>query len=290
MAFGKAARKLRIVLEMIKFEHTLFALPFAFLGAFFAARGCPGWAETLWILLAMVGARSAAMAFNRLVDQKIDASNPRTASRALPRKRVSPLFVGLFTGAGGLLFLTSAWMLNELAFRLAPVALIIVLGYSYTKRFTSLSHLVLGLALGIAPVGGWVAVKGEIGIFPLILSLAVLFWVAGFDIIYACQDFEFDRGAGLFSIPSRYGIRRALLVSGGLHLAMMVLLAGAFFWANLTLLSWTGLGIVAIALIYEHRLVKPDDLSRVNAAFFGINGIVSVVLFLFVGLDLCLVG
>ncbi len=281
-------RKLLTVLEMIKFEHTVFALPFAFLGAFLAAGGFPGWRTSGWIVAAMAGARSAAMAFNRLADHGLDTRNPRTRDRALPAGRLSRGFVAAFVAASALLFLLAAWQLNPLSFRLAPLALAIVLGYSYTKRFTSLSHLFLGLALGIAPVGGWVAVRGELDAAPFWVAAAVLFWVAGFDIVYACQDYEFDRRTRLFSIPARLGIRRALWVAAGCHVLMVVLLSIAFSVFDLSLLSWSGLLLVVLGLAYEHSLVRADDLSRVNLAFFTMNGVISVVLFLFVGLDLCL--
>ncbi len=280
--------KLRIVLEMIKFEHTVFALPFAFLGAFLAARGLPGAWETSWILVAMVGARSAAMAFNRLADHRLDELNPRTRMRPLPAGLVDRPFVVLFILASSLLFLLSAWMLNPLALSLAPFALVLVLFYSYTKRFTPLSHLFLGLSLGIAPVGGWVAVRGTLEVEPFILAAAVLLWVAGFDIIYACQDIDFDRQTGLHSIPSRLGTKGALRVAAGLHLAMLLLLLIAVYLFQLSLLSWIGLFLVGVGLGYEHSLVRPDDLSRVNLAFFTVNGFISVTLLLFVGLDLCL--
>ncbi len=281
-------RKLRIVLEMIKFEHTVFALPFAFLGAALAARGLPGWSASLGILGAMVGARSAAMAFNRLADHQFDAANPRTACRPLPKGDVSRSFVLLFTVAGVALFFLSAASLNRLALSLAPIALAVVLCYSYTKRFTSFSHLFLGLSLAIAPVGGWVAVTGSLAWDPFILAGAVLFWVAGFDIIYSCQDVKFDQSAGLFSLPSRYGIPRALQVAAFFHVLMVTLLAVTFQLQALSLLSWAGLFIVAASLLYEHSIVSPTDLSRVDVAFFTLNGVVSAVLLLFVSLDLCL--
>jgi 4-hydroxybenzoate polyprenyltransferase len=281
-------RSLRIVLRMIRIEHTVFALPFAFLGAFLAASGLPRWETSLWILLAMVGARSAAMAFNRLVDRDYDSSNPRTAGRELPRGRVGPGAVRAFIVGASLLFFLAAWMLNPLAFALSPLALSIVLGYSYTKRFTSYSHLFLGLSLGIAPMGGWIAVTGSLAPEPFILAAAVLFWVAGFDVIYACQDVDFDRGTGLYSIPATLGIARALHISALFHAIMILLLAWAFILFELSVASWLGLALVALALVWEHRLVKPNDLSRVNTAFFSINGVVSILLFLFVGLDLCL--
>jgi len=281
-------KRLFIVLEMIKFEHTVFAIPFAFLGAFLAARGFPGWESTLWIILAMFGARSAAMGFNRVVDAELDSRNPRTASRAMPLRLLTRRFVLVFVVFSSLLFLFAAWNLNPLALYLSPLALFIVLGYSYTKRFTSLSHLFLGLSLAIAPVGGWVAVRGELDVAPFYIAAAVVFWVAGFDIIYACQDVEFDRSAGLYSMPSRSGIRRSLQISSGFHVVMVLLLVWTFWLFRLSLLSWIGLGLVVIGLLYEHSLVKAEDLSRVNAAFFTINGFISVILFVFVGADLCL--
>jgi len=281
-------KSLVLVLETIKFEHTIFALPFAFLGAFLAARGFPGWETSFWIIMAMIGARSAAMSFNRLADRFDDRLNPRTSDRALPRKLLSAQFVALFTLASSILFIFSAWMLNDLAFHLSPIALVIVLLYSYTKRFTSLSHLVLGLSIAIAPVGGWVAVRGEIHLAPLYVAAAVLFWVAGFDIIYACQDYDFDRKFGRFSWPSKWGIKTALRISAFFHVLMMLLLIYAFFQFQLSLFSWMGLVLTGIGLIYEHSLVHPEDLSRLNAAFFTLNGLISVVLFVSVGLDLCL--
>ena len=281
-------RKLFIVLEMIKFEHTIFALPFAFLGAVLAAGGFPGWDVTLWIVLAMAGARSAAMAFNRVVDERYDALNPRTADRPLPRGLLSRGFVMTFVVAASALFFLAAWKLNPLTLALSPVALAVILIYSYTKRFTSLSHLFLGLALGMAPMGGWVAVTGGLDIPPLYLSAAVLLWVAGFDIIYACQDVAFDRTVGLHSVPRKWGVKRALVLSSLLHVGMVILLGMAFSFFPLSAVSWLGLGVVAAALVYEHRLVSPEDLSRVNAAFFTVNGVISVALLLFIGLDLCL--
>lgn len=281
-------KNLLVILEMIKFEHTVFALPFAFLGAFIAARGFPGGATSFWIVVAMFGARSAAMAFNRLIDRNFDALNPRTSERALPKGILRPSGVLLFIVASSALFLFASAMLNPLALALSPLALLIVFFYSYTKRFTSFSHLVLGLALGIAPVGGWVAVTGTLDLPPFLLTAAVLFWVAGFDIIYACQDSDFDRKHGLFSIPARLGVRSALRVSMLFHSLMLLFLAVAFVIFSLSFLSWLGLLLVATALLYEHSLVSHDDLTRVNAAFFTMNGVVSVTLSLFVGLDLCL--
>jgi 4-hydroxybenzoate polyprenyltransferase len=284
----KQLKRLLIVLEMIKFEHTVFALPFAFLGAFLAAQGCPPIQKVVWILMAMFGARSAAMAFNRLVDRNIDEQNPRTANRALPLQILTPSFVGAFIAASAAIFLFSAWMLNPLAFTLSPLALGIVLLYSFTKRFTWLSHLILGLSLAIAPVGGWVAVRGSLDVEPFYLAAAVVFWVGGFDIIYSCQDVLFDREYRLHSIPSRIGVRRALFVSRGFHVIMVAFLMGTLGVFNLSGISWFGLVLVILGLGYEHSLVKSDDLSRVNAAFFVMNGLISIVFFVFVGVDLCL--
>jgi 4-hydroxybenzoate polyprenyltransferase len=282
-------RSLKTTLEMIKIEHTLFALPFAFLGAVLAARGLPSGNQILWIVVAMVGARSAAMAFNRLVDREFDAANPRTKMRAIPAGLLSPQFVAVFTIASAALFFLAAFMLNRLTLILSPVALASVLFYSYTKRFTSLSHLVLGWCLSIAPTGAWIAVRGAIDSpVPLLLSLAVMLWTAGFDIIYACQDHEFDVKAGLRSIPQRFGVARALLTSRLLHAAMFAALVLIYF---LTGLRWLGLiGIIATAslLVYQHRLVRADDLSRLNMAFFTTNAWVSVILFITIAADIFL--
>ena len=283
-------RKAFIVLEMIKIEHTVFALPFAFLGAFFGSGGFPGWATSWWILVAMVGARSAALAFNRLSDHRLDALNPRTATRALPEGKVSPAFVLSFIVFSTALFFWAAWNLNLMALALAPLAMVIVLGYSVTKRFTPLSHLVLGLALAIAPVGGWVAARGSLDWEPFLLSLAVVFWVAGFDVIYACQDVDFDRKMGLNSIPQRFGIRTSLHISRLFHVIMMGFLFLAFWRFGLSWLSWIGFSVVGVSLIYEHSLVRARDLSRLNVAFFTANGVISIALLLFVGLDLHLMG
>jgi 4-hydroxybenzoate polyprenyltransferase len=264
---------------MIKIEHTLFALPFAFLGAILAANGLPSAWQILWIVVAMVGARSAAMAFNRIADRGFDARNPRTASRALPAGLLSVGFVWVFTIFSAALFVVAAAMLNRLTLILSPVALACVLLYSFTKRWTQFSHVVLGACLSIAPTGAWIAVRGEIGsAVPLLLSLVVLLWTAGFDILYACQDYDFDRREGLRSIPARFGINRALWIARSLH-------AGAFL-ALVSLFLITGLGPVAFAgvlatgalLLYQHRLVRADDLGRLNAAFFTTNAFVSVIL------------
>ncbi len=277
----------RVVLEMIKFEHTLFALPFAFLGMLLAARGVPSWWTVLWIVVAMVGARSAAMGFNRLVDRRIDAANPRTAQRALPAGLISPVAVGLFVAASSALLVLAAWRLNRLALALSPVALGILFLYSYTKRFTWGSHLFLGLSLAGAPLGAWIAVQGNVQATPLILAGAVLTWVAGFDVLYALQDEEFDRRTGLFSIPARFGTVGALWISAALHAATLTLLAllprayppglGSWYW-----LGWAG---CLLLISYQHWIVRPGDLSRLNAAFFTANGALSLWLFAATAVD-----
>jgi 4-hydroxybenzoate polyprenyltransferase len=264
---------------MIKIEHTLFALPFAFLGAVLAARGLPSAGQILWILLAMVGARSAAMAFNRIADRNIDARNPRTASRAIPAGLLSVAFVWAFTIAAAALFLVAAAMLNRLTLILAPVALGCVLLYSFTKRWTQFSHLVLGACLSIAPTGAWIAVRGEIGSpVPLLLSLVVLLWTAGFDVLYACQDYDFDRSEGLKSIPARFGVARALWIARGLHAAAFLVLVWLFVITRLGPVAFAGVIATGALLVYQHRLVRAGDLSRLNAAFFTTNAFVSVIL------------
>jgi len=271
-------RKLRIILEMIKFEHTVFALPFAIMSAFIAAEGLPSLAKLGWILVAMVGARSCAMAFNRLADAEIDSKNPRTVTRAIPAGLITKGAVWVFTIVSAGLLVFAAWRLNPLAFALSPVALLVIMGYSYTKRFTSLSHFWLGLALSISPVGAWIAIKGQFDWTPIILCSVVLLWTAGFDIIYACQDVNFDRKHGLHSIPARIGIRWALWLSSALHVIAVGLLFSIPFLTELGLFYFIGVGIVVLIFIYEHAIVKPNDLSRVNLAFFTLNGMISLVL------------
>ncbi|MCX7717356.1 MAG: putative 4-hydroxybenzoate polyprenyltransferase [Candidatus Sumerlaeaceae bacterium] len=279
-------RQTATVLEMIKFQHTVFALPFALIGALLAAGGLPPMRTTVWIVAACVFARTAAMAFNRLVDAPIDARNPRTATRALPSGALSPGFAaGLVVLSCGL-FVLSAAMLNTLALTLSPVALAVLLGYSYTKRFTWLSHWVLGLALGLAPAGAWIAVAGGLAAPPLLLCLGVMFWTAGFDLIYACQDRDFDVREGLFSVPARFGVARALWLSSTLH----VICVGCFFVAGWSAgAGWIyhlGVAAAAVLLVVEHRLVNPNDLSRIEAAFFTVNSWVGVTLLAFTALDL----
>ena len=264
---------------MIKIEHTLFALPFAFLGAVLAANGLPSVRQILWITVAMVGARSTAMAFNRIADREYDARNPRTSSRALPAGLLSVGFVGAFTVISATLFFVAAAMLNRLTLILAPVALASVLLYSFSKRWTLLSHLLLGWCLSIAPTGAWIAVRGSLDSpIPLLLSLVVLLWTAGFDVLYACQDFDFDMKAGLHSIPRRFGIARALWIARFFHLAAFTALLALYWITQLGMLALGGVVATAVLLIYQHRLVRAGDLSKLNAAFFTTNAFVSVIL------------
>jgi 4-hydroxybenzoate polyprenyltransferase len=271
--------RIRTTLEMIKFEHSVFALPFALTGAVLAVHGWPTWRQVSWIIVAMVGARSAAMTFNRIADLRIDAANPRTRMRALPAGHLTMGFAAGFTVVSCALVMLAAYELNPLAFKLAPVVIALLLGYSYTKRFTFLSHLVLGLCLGLSPVAASIALRGDVDRGILLLGAAVMLWVAGFDLIYACQDVEFDRQKGLFSVPARFSIRVALWLSAMLHIAMMALLITVARIESLGWLAFAGLALVALLLAYEHGLVRPSDLSRVNAAFFNINGFVSVLFF-----------
>ena len=271
-------RKLKIILEMIKFEHTVFALPFAVMSAFIAADGIPSLAKLGWILVAMVGARSCAMAFNRLADAEFDSMNPRTATRAIPAGLITKSTVWVFTIASAGLLVLAAWQLNPLAFALSPVALAVIMGYSYTKRFTALSHFWLGLSLAISPVGAWIAIQGSFALPPIILCFVVLLWTAGFDIIYACQDVNFDRIHGLRSIPAKLGIRWSLWLSSALHVVAVLLLLGIPLLVELGTFYYIGVGVVVLIFIYEHAIVKPTDLSRVNLAFFTLNGTISLVL------------
>ena len=264
---------------MIKIEHTLFALPFAFLGAVLAANGFPALWQIIWIIVAMVGARSAAMAFNRIADRSYDAKNPRTASRALPAGLLSVGFVWVFTVVAAGVFLFAAAMLNRLTLILAPVALASVLLYSFTKRWTLLSHVILGWCLAIAPTAAWIAVRGQIGsAVPLLLSLVVLLWTAGFDVLYACQDVDFDRRESLHSIPARVGIANALWIARVLHAASFLALVSLYFLTNLGYVALLGVAVTGVLLLYQHHLVKANDLSRLNAAFFTTNAFVSVIL------------
>jgi 4-hydroxybenzoate polyprenyltransferase len=281
-------RNLRITLEMIKWEHSVFALPFALCGAMLAANGLPTVHQMVWIIVAMVAARSSAMAFNRLADVHLDAANPRTQSRALPSGTLTPGFVSAFVVISAAVFVLAASQLSRLAFLLSPVALAVVLLYSYTKRYTRWSHLVLGLALGIAPAAAWIAVRNSLDPRILLLTVAVTFWVGGFDVLYSCQDYDFDRERGLHSIPRYTGISRALWVARLFHVFMLMLLVALVMSFGLGKLAGAGVAAVALLLAYEHSLVSAQDLSKLNAAFFTMNGVISVVFFLFVGGDLLL--
>ena len=279
--------RIQIVLEMIKFEHSVFALPFALTGALLAARasrnGWPTLRQIAWIVVAMVAARSAAMTVNRIVDLRYDRENPRTSKRALATGDLSVSFAWLFTSVGVGLFLVAAWQLNRLALELAPAALAILFFYSFTKRFTNWSHLFLGCALGISPAAAWIAVTGGLDLRILILCAAVTLWVGGFDVLYACQDVDYDRRAGLFSVPKRFGIARALLIARTMHVGVVSLLASLAGSFALPWPAWVGIAVVAALLAYEHSLVKADDLSKLDAAFFAVNGYISLLFLLFWG-------
>lgn len=285
-AFGKA----RVFLEMIKFSHTIFALPFALTGAVLAARGLPTGYQIFWILVAMVGARTTAMGLNRLIDADIDARNPRTAGRAIPAGLIGKGTVVAFIVFSVLVMLYAAFMLNQLCLYLAPVALFFLVLYSYCKRFTALAHVVLGVCLGAAPIGAWIAIRGDVALPVLFLGLAVLFWVAGFDILYALQDLEFDRQSGLHSIPVRLGIAGSLWTARAFHLVMLGLLAGVWSTLGLGMIFLAGLLVTATMLGYEHWLLRGGNLAKLDAAFFNMNGYISVVIFLFTAADVLLLG
>lgn len=283
-------RKLKIILEMIKFEHSLFALPFAFMGAVLGniviEKAWPTWTEIFWVTVAMVGARSAAMSLNRLIDRVIDAKNPRTASRAIPAGLISVTEVTLFIVVSFAVLFIAAFQLNSLAVKLLPLAVFVLVLYSYTKRFTWLCHFILGVAIGFGPLGGWVATTGQVDAVGMLLFASVLFWTAGFDIIYACQDADFDRREGLFSMPSRFGIANALIIARLCHLLTFIGLMSLYVVADLSIWFLIGVLISGAILIYEHSLVKPTDLSKLDVAFFNMNGILSVVMFTFTMIDL----
>ena len=281
-----AKSRIRTVLEMIKFEHSIFALPFALVGALLAARaggGLPTWRQILWIVVAMVGARSAAMTINRIADVEYDRRNPRTAKRALATGELSLGFAWAFTALASAVLVIAAWQLNRLALELSPLALAILFFYSYTKRFTSWSHFVLGFCLGISPAAAWIAIRGSLDARMLILCAAVTLWVGGFDVLYACQDVDFDRAAGLHSIPKKVGIAKALVFARVMHVVMVALLAWLARSFHLAWPAWAGIAVVAALLAYEHSLVKPNDLSKMNAAFFTVNGYISLLFLLFWG-------
>jgi 4-hydroxybenzoate polyprenyltransferase len=279
--------RIRTVLEMIKFEHSVFALPFALTGALLAARatshGWPTWRQVLWIVVAMVAARSAAMTMNRIADLRYDRENPRTQQRALATGAISVSFAWIFTVIAVALFFIAAWQLNPLALKLAPLAVAILFFYSFTKRFTNWSHLFLGFALGISPAAAWIAITGSLDLRMLILCAAVTLWVGGFDVLYACQDIDYDRRAGLYSVPKRFGIANALLIARAMHVGVVALLSWLAASFALPWPAWLGIIIVAALLTYEHSLVKADDLSKLDAAFFAMNGYISISFLLFWG-------
>jgi 4-hydroxybenzoate polyprenyltransferase len=278
----------RLTLEMIKWEHSIFALPFALTGAVLAAGGWPPLRVLGWIVVCMVSARSAAMAFNRLVDTRLDAANPRTKMRALPAGTLSAGFVGAFVVVSAAVFVLATWRLNRLTLELAPVALTVILAYSYMKRVTRWSHLVLGLALGIAPSAAWIAVRGSLDPRIAVLSAAVLLWVGGFDVLYACQDFEHDRAVGLNSVPQAFGLSAAFWIARAMHVAMIGLLLWLVELFRMGSLASVGVGAVAALLVYEHSIISPRDLRRMNAAFFTLNGLISIAFFGFFAADVLL--
>jgi 4-hydroxybenzoate polyprenyltransferase len=284
------ASRIKIVLAMIKFEHSVFALPFALTGALLAARathqpprGWPSLRQILWIIVAMVAARSAAMTMNRIADLRYDRENPRTHQRALPTGALTLQFAWLFMFGAVAMFFVAAWQLNPLALKLAPLAIAILFFYSFTKRFTNWSHLFLGFALGISPAAAWIAVTGDLDPRMLILCAAVTLWVGGFDVLYACQDIDYDQRAGLFSVPKQFGIAKALLIARTMHLGVIALLTWLAFSFGLPWPAWAGIAVVASLLAYEHSLVKADDLSKLDAAFFTVNGYISMLFLLFWG-------
>jgi 4-hydroxybenzoate polyprenyltransferase len=284
---AKKSSRIKIVLEMIKFEHSVFALPFALVGALLGARAThrswPTWLQLVWVIVAMVSARSAAMTVNRIVDLRYDRENPRTKQRALATGVLSVSFAWTFTLIAVAVFFVAAWQLNLLALKLAPVALAILFFYSFTKRFTTWSHLFLGFALGISPAAAWIAVTGSFDPRMLILCAAVTLWVGGFDVLYACQDLDYDRSAGLFSIPQRFGVANALAIARVMHMAVVILLSVLAASFALPWPAWAGIAVVAALLAYEHSLVKADDLSKLDAAFFAMNGYISMSFLLFWG-------
>lgn len=284
-AGGNVINRVILYLKMIKFSHSVFALPFAFTGAIMAASGIPSPAQVFWIGVAMVGARSGAMGINRIIDRHIDRENPRTQNREIPSGKISVFDASVFTAASLLLLIAAAYKLNPLCFKLAPVAIIVLAFYSYTKRFTWMSHFILGIAISAAPLGAWIAVRGSLDPAILCLSLAVVFWLAGFDVLYALQDLEFDRTHGLYSVPQRFGIKKALLLSRVFHVIAVGLLISTGVILRLGIFYWTGMAVVLILFFYEHSLIKSDDLSKLNMAFLNMNGYISVTVFLFTLLE-----
>jgi 4-hydroxybenzoate polyprenyltransferase len=281
-------RSIRITLEMIKWEHSVFALPFALTGAMLAAHGWPPARPLAWIVVCMVAARSAAMAFNRWADADLDAANPRTRIRAIPAGLLTRGFTAGFTIVMSAIFLFAAARLNRLTLLLSPIVLAVLFFYSWTKRFTRWSHLFLGLSLGLAPAGAWIAIRGSLDPRILVLTAAVLFWVAGFDVLYACQDEAHDRSVGLWSIPATLGTTAAFNIARAMHLIMLALLVSLALLFHLGALAFVGIAAVAALLLWEHLIVSPTDLSRLNAAFFTMNGVISVIFFVFIAADLLL--
>lgn len=273
--------KIRVFLEMIKFEHTIFALPFAYIGALLVEQRLPSGHDVFWITVAMVGARTAAMSLNRVIDRHIDARNPRTGGRALPKGLLSTLEVWILALLSMLVLFVATLRLSPLAVKMFPVALFVLIGYSYTKRFTWLCHIWLGVALGLAPLAAWIAISNSFATAPVLLGLGVTFWVAGFDIIYACMDYEFDRSEGIFSIPSRFGIPTALKIAAVFHLLASVFMVAAGLILELGTYYFIGVGLAVLILCYEHAIVRPDDLSRANVAFFNVNAVLGMVVFVF---------
>ena len=276
MGFSHLHQKITTLLNLIKFSHTIFSFPFAVMSAFLAAGGMPGMRQLLLIIAALVMARSAAMSFNRLVDTHYDINNPRTTYRVTLQKKIGRTNLWMFTILCATLFILCAWLLNRLALYMSPLAILIIFGYSYTKRFTHLSHFILGIALALSPIGAWVGIQGTLAVTPFLLSFAVVLWTAGFDIIYACQDIEHDIKSGLYSVPKKLGVRGALILSGILHLFMVGILIALPRYTDLGVIYSIGVFIIAGLLFYEHSLVKPKDLSKINTAFFTVNGIISM--------------
>jgi 4-hydroxybenzoate polyprenyltransferase len=287
---ARILNKIGIALEMIKWEHSVFALPFALTAMLLAAHGRPGWHTVAWIVAAMVAARSSAMAFNRWADADLDAANPRTRSRAIPAGLLTRKFVLAFACVAAAVFVMAAAELNRLTLELAPVALAVLLGYSYLKRFTQWSHLGLGLALGLAPAAAWIAVRGSIDARILVLTAAVTLWVGGFDVLYACQDYEHDRAAGLHSLPQAMGLRVAFWTARAMHVAMLGLLVWFGYLFGFGAAGWAGIGVVGLLLAYEHAIISPRDLRRLNAAFFTMNGVIAMVFLTFVSVDVWMKG
>lgn len=279
-------KKIKNFGSMIKFSHTIFALPFALSGAILAvAESSFSWEKIGWIVLAMVGARTAAMGFNRIVDASIDAKNPRTEEREIPSGKISKIEASVYVILSSILLVFSSYMLNDLCFKLSPVALLVVLGYSLTKRFTAFCHIVLGIGLALAPIGAWLAFTGEFALLPVVLGAGVMFWVAGFDIVYACQDYEYDKSVGLNSIPVMIGPKNTFILAKIFHAIALAAYISVYYIGSFTIVYPIGLAIIAGIMIYEHRLVKPNDLSKIGMAFFGMNGTISMIFFASVLLD-----